>query len=292
MLFKNKGMLSVFTGRKIDDSILEELEDTLVMSDVSVSIANSIVNSIKNSKLPKDATINDAKHIIFEKLDNIIRCGGKKIEFLEKPSVMLFMGVNGSGKTTVIGKIANKFVKNGKKVLLAAGDTFRAGASEQLQVWAKTTGSGFIEKQKDTEEPATLACRAYAKAKEENYDFLLIDTAGRLQNNINLMEELKKVSRVLKKMDKNAPHQTILTLDANVGQNSLKQFESFREAIEIDSIIINKLDGTAKGGVIVSILEQFKKPIFAVGVGEGVNDIEDFNSKNFLNNLLGTEYER
>jgi fused signal recognition particle receptor len=291
MLFKNKSILSIFGSRKIDANLLEELEDALVANDVGVNVANSVVNSIKNAKLSKDATINDIKCIMFKKLIEITKYGEKVFEFSQKPYVMLFMGVNGSGKTTAIGKIANRLVKNGKRVLLAAGDTFRAGASEQLQVWAKVTNGDFITKQREGEEPATLVCRAYAKAKEERHDFLLIDTAGRLQNNMGLMDELKKIGRVLKKVDENAPHQAILTLDANVGQNSIKQFESFKNAIEIDSIIVNKLDGTAKGGAIISILDQFKKPIFAIGVGEKVDDIEDFNSKNFLNNLLGIEDE-
>jgi fused signal recognition particle receptor len=282
-----KGILSIFAGKKLDNETVEKLEDLLITSDISIDIVNNITNFIQNNRYSKDIEIDDVKRIIFERLYSMVKCGERNFTFLQKPYVMLFVGVNGSGKTTVIGKIAHKLKMDGKKALLAACDTFRAGATEQLDLWAKRAGADLIKKQRDNEDPASLACRAYTQARDEKYDFLLVDTAGRLQNNINLMEELGKINRVLKKMDANAPQQSILVLDAGIGQNSLKQFEGFRKIVNIDSFVMNKLDSTARGGILISLINQFKKPVFAVGVGEKIDDIKDFDATEFLNNLLG-----
>jgi fused signal recognition particle receptor len=284
-----KGLMSIFNGKKLDTNSIEEIEEILITSDISADIVASIINFIQNNRYSKDTEMVDIKNIIFEKLYNIVKSAEKDFAFQQKPCVILFVGVNGSGKTTTIGKIANKLKKEGKKVLLAACDTFRAGATEQLNLWAEKVGVDIIKKQRDNEEPASLACKAFNLANNEKYDVLLVDTAGRLQNNVNLMEELGKINRVLKKMDDTSPHQTILVLDAAIGQNSIKQFEGFGKAVNIDSFIVNKLDNTSKGGVLISLINKFKKPVFAVGVGEQIDDIRDFKSVDFLNNLLGLE---
>lgn len=282
-----KGFFSIFKGKKIDNGTLEKLEEILITSDLSVNIVNNIISYIRNNRFDKTASVEDIKNIIFEKLNNILeQVQIKKLDFNIKPYTMMFLGVNGSGKTTIIGKIANKLKENNKKVLLAAGDTFRAGAVEQLKEWSIRSKVDIILPEKENEDPAALAFKAYTKAKNENYDFLLIDTAGRLQNNINLMNELSKIDRVLKKINQNIPNQNILVLDATIGQNSLKQIEIFEKAVNINSIIMNKMDSSSKGGILISIIDKFKKPIFAIGIGENINAIKNFNNHEFLKNLL------
>lgn len=284
----SKGLAGIFTGRKLDDNLLDELEELLISSDISVYIVNDIINFLRNNKFDKEITIDDVKTIIYGKLSKIFSSvpNSDCINFDKKPYVTLFLGVNGSGKTTFIGKLANKLVKNNKKVLMAACDTFRAGASEQLDVWAKKSNCDIVLPEKEKQDPASVAFKAYNKAKDENYDVLLIDTAGRLQNNVNLMNELFKISNVLNKIDEDIPHKKFLVLDATIGQNSNSQIKLFNEAVHIDGIIMNKLDGTAKGGCLASIVNEFKKPVVAIGVGEGMEDIENFDYDNYLRNLL------
>jgi fused signal recognition particle receptor len=281
------GLSSIFVGKKLDEEMLEELEELLIGADIGVGVTGSIIKNLRGNRYSKNITVDDLKTAIFNQLDETLKQGEAEFNFKKTPYVMLFMGVNGSGKTTVIGKIAHKFSKENKKVLIAACDTFRAGATEQLAFWAKSGGCDIIVKQKENEEPAALARRACERAKAENYDFLLIDTAGRLQNSVDLMNELSKIGRVLKKMDDSLPSQSILVLDAGIGQNSLRQFEGFTRAVNVDSFILNKIDGSAKGGILVSLIERFKKPVFAMGIGEKIDDIRDFSSKEFLINLLG-----
>ncbi|MDR2760810.1 MAG: signal recognition particle-docking protein FtsY [Rickettsiales bacterium] len=282
-----KGLFSIFSGKKLEKEMLDELEEFLIAGDLGAVAAGAIVDSIKNNRYQKNILVDDVKRIMFNKLYDIVKRGEMRFVAPQKPCVLLFFGVNGSGKTTAIAKVANKFKSEGAKVLLAAGDTFRAGAAEQLENWAKKISADIVKKQRDSEDPASLIYRAYVKAKDDGYDYIMADTAGRLQNNANLMEELGKIARVLKKIDGDLPHQSILTLDANIGQNSLKQFEGFSRAVNIDSIILNKMDGSSRGGIIVSLIERYKKPIFALGVGEKIDDIKDFNGEEFLNNLLG-----
>ena len=198
----------------------------------------------------------------------------------------MFVGVNGVGKTTVIGKIAKKLKEEGKKVLISACDTFRAGAVEQLEVWCKNIGVDIVKAEKEGMDPSSVAYKSLEKAKKENYDVLLIDTAGRMQNNINLMQELQKIERVLKKLDEKGADETILVLDASIGQNAKKQVEIFNKMLNISGIIMNKMDGTAKGGILVPIVHEFKKPIYAIGIGEGVDDLQEFNADNYIKSLL------
>ena len=280
------GLSSIFTGRKLDDNMLEELENTLITADININIVNNITSFLVKNKFDKNITIDDVKKIIYTKINEVFdNVKDKKIELIEKPHVIMFSGVNGSGKTTVIGKIANRFKKQNKKILLAACDTFRAGAVEQLNEWKKRADVDIM--MEEGADPASLAFKSYKIAKDENYDLLLIDTAGRLQNNANLMAELTKIQNVLKKIDQNLPHDSFIVLDATTGQNAIKQMELFSKAINIDGIILNKMDGTSKGGVLISIVDKFKKPIVAVGVGEKIDDLRDFDKKNFLDRILG-----
>ena len=279
------GLSSIFIGRKLDEEMIEELENILITSDININIVNNITNFLRKNKYDKNVSIDDIKTIIFNEINKIFSTiKSDSIVLDKKPYVIMFSGVNGSGKTTIIGKIANKYKKQGKKVLLGACDTFRAGAVEQLNEWKNKANVDIITEEKA--DPASIAYKAYNKAKNEDYDLLLIDTAGRLQNNTNLMAELSKIQNVLKKIDNSLPHKSIIVLDATTGQNAIKQMELFSKAINIDSIIINKMDGTSKGGVLVSVVDQFKKPIIAVGVGEKIEDIEDFNNEKFINNLI------
>lgn len=279
------GLSSIFIGRKLDEEMIEELENILITSDININIVNNITNFLRKNKYDKNVSIDDVKTIIFNEINKIFSTiKSNSIVLDKKPYVIMFSGVNGSGKTTIIGKIANKYKKQGKKVLLGACDTFRAGAVEQLNEWKNKANVDIITEEKA--DPASIAYKAYNKAKNEDYDLLLIDTAGRLQNNTNLMAELSKIQNVLKKIDNSLPHKSIIVLDATTGQNAIKQMELFSKAINIDSIIINKMDGTSKGGVLVSVVDQFKKPIIAVGVGEKIEDIEDFNNEKFINNLI------
>ncbi len=282
------GLSSIIFGKKLTQDIIDNIEDLLITSDLGVKITNDVITFLKENRFGKDIDLEDIKNIVYQKLikpfDNI---SDSYINFDYKPYVIIFLGVNGCGKTTIIGKFANQIKMEGKKVLLAACDTFRAGAIEQLKVWNDRAKTNIILPDKINEDPSSVAYKAYNKAKSENYDVLLIDTAGRLQSNINLMLELKKIKNTLQKLDKNIPNKTILVLDATTGQNSLKQYEEFDKQVNVDGIVMNKMDGTSKGGILVSIVDKFKKPIIAIGVGEKIEDIKNFNAEEFLKNLLG-----
>ena len=215
-------------------------------------------------------------------------CEGKiDLDSDKKPQVIIFNGVNGAGKTTTIGKIASNLKSQNKKVLISACDTFRAGASSQLEIWAKRANCEIILPLKEGEDPASVAYRAFDYAIKNGFDVLLIDTAGRLQNKQNLMDELKKINNVLKKLDSSAPHYNLLIVDATIGQNSRTQTEIFNQTVGIDGLIITKLDGSAKGGVVVAISKIFAKPIFAIGIGEKIEDLQEFNAKNFAKSIIG-----
>ena len=280
------GLSSIFTGKKLDDDMLEELENVLVSGDININIVNDITTFLRKNRFDKNVTMDDVKEIIFERIKNVFDgVRASKIELsANRPHVIMFSGVNGSGKTTIIGKIANKFKKDGKKILLAACDTFRAGAVEQLSEWKKRADVDILTE--EGADPASVAYKAYIKAKDENYDLLLIDTAGRLQNNTNLMAELTKIQNVLKKIDTNLPHSSLIVLDATTGQNAIRQMEFFSKSINIDGVIINKMDSTSRGGVLVSIVDKFKKPIVAVGIGEKIDDLEDFDMEKFIKRII------
>lgn len=284
----NEGLKDVLIRKKLDKQSLEELEELLISSDMGATTAAEIVADLSRDKFDKDVSSEEIKEAISNKLIQILSNFTKPIEISNdnRPHVLLVCGVNGSGKTTTIGKYAKQWQDEGKKVMVAACDTFRAAAIEQLEVWAKRSGCAFVKGELNSD-PASVAYTAFEKAKADNIDILIIDTAGRLQNKTNLMEQLTKVVRIIKKIDENAPHDTIIVLDATTGQNANFQVKTFKEAVDITGIILTKLDGTAKGGVLVSLAKQFGLPIHAIGVGEGIADLKPFDAKEFADNLVG-----
>lgn len=282
------GLKQIFTARKLDDEMLEELEDLLISSDFGVKTAGEIVVDLAKNKYDKEITDEEVKAVLAEHISKKLTPVTKPLEFKpnKNPHVILFCGVNGAGKTTTIGKFANQFIKDGHKVVVAAGDTYRAAAVEQLAEWAKRSGCGFVKGQENAD-PASVAYTALEQAKKEKADLLLIDTAGRLQNKTNLMEQLAKVVRVIKKLDESAPHDAIIVLDATTGQNAHSQVKTFREMIGLSGMIITKLDGTAKGGVVVGLASEYQLPIHAIGVGESIEDLRAFEAESFAKSLVG-----
>ena len=284
----SNGLFSIFTGKKIDQELLEELEELLISSDLGIEITTKIITEIKKNKYNNGSDVEDVKSILSKYLKDFLLNSEKelKIDTKRKPYILLFAGVNGVGKTTTIGKIGYRLKMENKKILVAACDTFRAGAVEQLDVWCSNYNIDIVKADRDGMDPSAVAYKALEKAKKENYDVLLIDSAGRMQNNVNLMSELQKIERVLKKIDEKGVDENILVLDATTGQNARKQLETFDKIINISGIIMNKMDGTARGGILVSLINEFKKPVYAIGVGEGVNDLIEFNITNYINGLL------
>jgi len=277
------GMLS--SHSKLDEAFWEEFEEILIMVDVGLEAAAQLMDNLK-ARARKAGTDdpNDFKDILRDELEDIFKVP-PRIEAVNPPEVLMMVGVNGVGKTTTIAKLAHRAQMQGRKVLIAAGDTFRAAAIEQLEVWANRIGAGFFAKSEGSD-PAAVAYEAMDKAVAEGYDLLLLDTAGRLHTKINLMEELKKIERVVGKKHEGAPHRTILVIDATTGQNALSQTKLFNEAVGVDEIILTKLDGTAKGGVVVAVTLQNKLPITFVGLGEKMEDLRPFNGKDFAKALL------
>lgn len=269
----------------MDDDFWEEFEEILIMADVGMEAAVMLMDNLK-ARAKKAGTDNpeDFKDILRDELEDIFRIG-PRIEAVNPPEVVMMIGVNGVGKTTTIAKLAHRAQMQGRKVLIAAGDTFRAAAIEQLEVWAKRLGCGFFAKTEGAD-PAAVAFEAMDKCLVEGYDLLLLDTAGRLHTKVNLMEELKKIRRVLGKKHEGAPHRSVLVIDATTGQNALSQTKLFHEAAGVDEIILTKLDGTAKGGVVVAVSLQYKVPITYVGLGEKMEDLRPFNGKDFAKALL------
>jgi len=284
------GIGDLFTKRKLDDEALEELEDLLIMSDMGIGTASKIVAGIRKTRFGKDISTEELKTALVEQMIPILEPVTKPLDVAtgRKPHVALVCGVNGSGKTTTIGKLAKTYSDQGLKVMLAAGDTFRAAAVEQLKVWGERTGCPVIAMGEGAD-AAALAFDAVTEAQKQNCDVLLIDTAGRLQNKAHLMDELEKVVRVIKKVDETAPHDTVLVLDSTVGQNGHSQVETFDKIVNLTGLIITKLDGTAKGGVIVSLAEKFAKPVHCIGVGEAVEDLRPFEAEAFAKALVGLD---
>ena len=284
-------MNNVFSNfRKVDEELLEELEEALIMSDVGVETSTKIVSKLRDRvKHEKIESTEDLKEIIIDELfiiyvneDVLVN----KINFQENgPTVVLFVGVNGVGKTTTIGKLAQKFKNEGKKVLLIAADTFRAGAVLQLEDWSKKTNTSFYGKSQGSD-PASVVYDGLVKAKEENYDVVLIDTAGRLQNKVNLMKELEKINRVIGQLIPGAPHETLLVIDATTGQNGISQAKSFKEITNITGIVLTKLDGTAKGGIVLAIKDEVNIPVKYIGLGEGENDLQSFDIEKYIYGLF------
>lgn len=274
---------------KIDDDFLDDLEMVLLSGDLGVRTTDYLMRQIRRGVT--EGKISNTKEVMpfMQKIvTDMLTKDEKPVEENHKPEVILVVGVNGVGKTTTIGKLSAKYHAEGKKVLLAAADTFRAAASEQLDIWAKRTGADIV-KLNEGADPAAVAFDAVSAAKARGDDIVLIDTAGRLQNKVNLMEELAKISRVVKKVIPGAPHQTLLVLDATTGQNAISQAKNFGEIVPITGIVLTKLDGTAKGGVVLSIHEELHVPIRWIGVGERVDDLQPFNADEFAKALFETD---
>lgn len=279
---------SLFTQRKLDGEALEDLEDILLTSDMGGKVSARIVENLAKTRMDKDVTDQEIKLALADEIEAIMSPREEIVDFSEgsRPRVVLFVGVNGSGKTTTIGKIASKLQEQGAKALLVAGDTFRAAAIEQLTVWGERAGIPVLAGEPGAD-AAGLVYEAIEKAKAEDLDLVLVDTAGRLQNKAELMAELAKIVRVTRKLDPEAPHDVILVLDATVGQNALSQVEAFRHTADVTGIVMTKLDGTAKGGVLVAIAEAHALPIHFVGVGEKADDLQPFSAQAYARALVG-----
>lgn len=280
--------LSAFNKRKLDEETLEDLEDLLITSDLGAAVARRVTKNLSKERFDKEITENEIKQALAAEIEEVLAPREKIVDFSDgpRPRVVLFVGVNGSGKTTTIGKIASKLKDQGAKALLVAGDTFRAAAIEQLTVWGDRAGIPVMSKPTGAD-AAGLVYEAIERAREEDLDLVLVDTAGRLQNKAELMAELAKVVRVIRKMDPEAPHDVILVLDATVGQNALSQVEAFRHTAGVTGLVMTKLDGTAKGGVLVAIAEAHDLPIHFIGVGEGADDLRPFSAHAFSQALVG-----
>jgi fused signal recognition particle receptor len=275
--------------RKFDDDMLEQLEELLIASDMGVDTAMRVAANMAQGNLGRRLSTAEIKKLLADEIEQIMENVAQPLPIYPKhPQVVLVVGVNGSGKTTTIGKLASQFEEAGKNVVIAAGDTFRAAAVEQLQIWGDRANVPVLVAPEGSD-PASLAFDALEKAQQEKADLLMIDTAGRLQNRTDLMEELAKIVRVLKKKDPKAPQNTILVLDATTGQNAISQVETFREIAEVSGLIMTKLDGTAKGGVLVALADKFGLPIHAIGVGEQIDDLAPFDPAEFAQALTGSE---
>ncbi len=288
----SKTIGDIVTKRVLDDAMLEELEDALILSDMGSAPSAKVVNAFAKQRFNKEVDSAEVKLALAEEIAKILSPVTIPLEVKSEntPHVIMMVGVNGNGKTTTLGKLAQQYKQQGKNVMIAACDTFRAAAVEQVTVWGDRTGCPVVRGKMEAD-PASVAFAALTQAKEQNMDVLLIDTAGRLQNKKGLMEELAKISRVLKKIDENAPHDTVLVLDATTGQNAHSQAEAFKATSDITGLIVTKLDGTAKGGVVVALAEKFKLPIHAIGVGEGIEDLQPFEAMDYAKNLMGVEVE-
>ena len=274
----------VIKGKKIDEATLSELEEILISSDMGVKFSLEVIEDLRKSKII-DPSLIKIKKVIQKKIINLLEPLEKKNTKTTKPYIFLIVGVNGVGKTATVGKIAHNFFTDGKKVGLVAADTFRAAAVDQLKIWSERTKSEFFSA-KEKSDPAALAYESVKQAIEKKIDILIIDTAGRLHNKNDLMNELSKIIRVIKKIDEDFPTEIVLVLDGNIGQNSVKQAEVFKEICDIDSIIITKLDGTAKGGVLIPIAQLLNLPISFIGTGEQKEDLINFKAKEYTEALL------
>ena len=283
-----EGITSIFTKRKLDASMLEELEDILIQADLGVDTAMAITDRLSDGRYNKEISPEEVREVLSEEVEKVLEPVAQPLvlDTGRKPHVVLMVGVNGTGKTTTIGKLSQKLRAEGKTVMLAAGDTFRAAAVEQLKIWGERTGAEVIARDTGAD-AAGLAFDAMKEAQAKDVDVLLIDTAGRLQNKAELMDELEKVIRVIKKHDPDAPHKVLLTLDATTGQNALNQVEIFGKVAGVTGLVMTKLDGTARGGILVAIAAKHGLPVHFIGVGEGVEDLEPFSAKEFASAIAG-----
>lgn len=286
----SQSISGVFSKRKLDQDAVEEFEDLLLSSDMGAKVARKIAANLSKSRYNKDVSDSEIKLILAREIEDIMQPREQLIDFAEgaRPRIILFVGVNGSGKTTTIGKIATKLKQQGARAMLVGADTFRAAAIEQLKVWGDRAGIPVMSKPTGAD-PAGLVYEAVEKAQAENLDLVLVDTAGRLQNKTELMSELSKIIRVIRKLDPDAPHEVFLVLDATVGQNALSQVEAFKSSADITGLIMTKLDGTAKGGVLVAIAEAYALPIHFVGVGEKAEDLQPFSAEAYAKALVGLD---
>ena len=287
----SENMAALFTKRKLDDEAIQDLEDLLIGADLGVGPAMKVSAQLSKDRFDKEVTDTEIKIALADVISDILTPLEKPLTLTgAAPEIMLFVGVNGSGKTTTLGKIAKRYADQGKRILIVAGDTFRAAADAQLKIWGERAGAPVMAG-KQGADAAGLVFDAIQKAKDEEYDIVMIDTAGRLQNRTELMDELAKVVRVIKKQDESAPHHSILVLDATVGQNALLQTEAFQKIAGVTGLIMTKLDGTAKGGVLVSLSDKFALPIHAIGIGERIEDLENFSAPVFAAALSGIAAE-
>jgi len=284
------GIGNVLSRRKLDAQALEELEELLIASDLGVATAAAVCARLATSRFEREVAADDVKAALAEEIAAILApvAAPLEIDAAARPHVILVVGVNGTGKTTTIGKLAWRLGHEGRSVLLAAGDTFRAAAIEQLRIWGQRAACPVVARAPGAD-AAGLAFEAFERARAEGTEVLMIDTAGRLQNKAHLMAELEKIGRVLKKLDPAAPHSSLLVLDATTGQNAHAQVEVFKAACEVSGLVMTKLDGTAKGGVLVALAERFRLPVHAIGVGEGLDDLQPFEARAFARALVGLE---
>jgi len=284
------GISGIFTKRKLDDDALEELEELLISADLGVATAAKLAANLARERFDKDVSPEEVRGALAADVAGILEPVAQPltVDRAHRPHVVLVVGVNGSGKTTTIGKIAKSESDQGLKVMLAAGDTFRAAAIDQLKIWGERTSCEVVANTPGAD-AAGLAYEALERARSEGVDLLLIDTAGRLHNKADLMAELQKIIRVLKKLDPEAPHDCLLVLDATTGQNAHAQVETFKQLVQITGLIVTKLDGSARGGVLVALAERFGLPVHAIGVGESAEDLRPFAARDFARSLMGLE---
>ena len=280
----SSGISDIFTKRKIDDATLEELEELLITSDMGVKASSKIVDSLSRVRVDKSGEPEEIRTRITDVVSNILKPCEKDFAIEGSPCVILMVGVNGAGKTTTVGKLAARFIR--KKISFIAADTFRAAAVEQLSVWGERNNIRVIKGAPGCD-AAGLCFDGLQEALRQNDDIVFIDTAGRLQNKTGLMDELRKIVKVIKKVIPEAPHHTLLCLDATTGQNALEQVKAFKQMVEVNGLVVNKLDGTAKGGILIAIAEEYPTPIYFIGVGESIDDLDKFNAEEFALNLMG-----
>ena len=283
------GIGGIFTKKKLEAATLDDLEDLLVEADLGIGTAENIITTLRKGRFEKNISADDVRSVLKAEVERVLAPVAKPlvVDGTYKPHVILVVGVNGTGKTTTIGKLAAQLTGEGKKVMLAAADTFRAAAIDQLGIWGQRTGSTVVSGAPGAD-AAGLVYDALARARDEGIDVLLVDTAGRLQNKEGLMEELSKIVRVLRKVDASAPHDVLLVLDATTGQNALSQVDVFRERAGVTGLVMTKLDGTARGGILVAISAKHALPVHAVGVGEGVDDLQPFDAGEFAQAIAGS----
>ena len=287
-----EGVTAALTGRRLDAEAIEELEETLILADLGPAMASRIAKTLSQKRFEKNVESDEVLRFLTGLITEVLEPIAKPLIYKsdKKPHIILAVGVNGSGKTTTVGKLAQQHTKKGRKVMLAAADTFRAAAVEQLEIWGNRTCSTVVSAEIGAD-AASLAYKSIERAKSDGTQVLLIDTAGRLHNKDNLMAELEKIVRVIKKIDPEAPHDCVLVLDATTGQNAIAQVEFFQKTAPITGLIVTKLDGSAKGGVLVALADKFKLPVHAVGVGETAEDLQPFEAHDFAESLVGLKIE-